>query len=165
MKNYKVLIIVAAFTAVFVASATAQTRIAILPFQNMDGNIELNIHCYDLQEGLIEAFKAEDPESEHYYIIPADSIDAALAEINLDPLNPQYESDKWRVVENLKAKQVIFGNFNFDANRLLINAYIYNVKIKLAHPKYQAKNIFKAPEDVKEAIPIIVKKILPAIKK
>ena len=92
--------------------AFSQTRVAVLPFQNMDGQIDYNILCYDLQEALTEALIEADDTGESYYIVPADSVEIILAELNLDPSNPQYKSDMWKAVELLNIKKVVVGNFN-----------------------------------------------------
>ena len=65
--------------------AKSQTRYAVLPFQNMEGKIDLNIWSYKLQDSLQKALMKLDPENKFMQIVPADSIEDALAEINLDP--------------------------------------------------------------------------------
>lgn len=144
--------------------AFSQTRVAVLPFQNMDGQIDYNILCYDLQEALTEALIEADDTGESYYIVPADSVEIILAELNLDPSNPQYKSDMWKAVELLNIKKVVVGNFNKQSDKFLINTYIYDVKMRMAYPKYQAKDIFKTRETVLESIPEIVTAIQPGLK-
>jgi TolB-like protein len=152
--------------AMFVFSAAgllAQTRIAVLPFQNMDGKMELNIWSYNLQDSLKSALHQLDPEAQHFYIVPSDSVELILADMNLDPTNPQYPSDMWKAVKMLGAEQVVTGNFNIRANKFLINAYVYNVKIKLPHPHHQARDIFKSEEEIYESIPMIVESLKPVL--
>lgn len=139
------------------------TRIAVLPFQNMDGLMELNIWCYKLQDSVAKALLEKDPNSEHYQIVPADSIDLLLADLNLDPTNPQYKTDMWKVVKSLNVEKVVTGNFNLQAKRILINAYIYDVATKLPDPHNQARDIFKKKTDVMEAVPRIIRKLLPGL--
>jgi len=70
----------------------------------------------------------------------------------------------WKAVKKLNVEKVVMGNFNLQAERILINAYIYNVRTKLAVPTYQARDIFKPEESVMEAVPTIIKRISPALK-
>lgn len=142
----------------------SQTRIAILPFQNLDGNIDYNIFCYDLQDALTNAVLESEGNGEKFYIVPADSVQLVLSELNLDPSNPQYKSDLWKAVDMLNIKKVVVGNFNKQSDKFLINTYIYNVKMRLAYPTNQAKDIFKTKENIMDAIPEIVTAILPGLK-
>ena len=155
------------FTLLFFTtlSLSAQTRIAVLPFENMDGKIEANIWSYDLQDSLATVLMYEDPNAENYYIVPADSIEMVLAELNLDPSNPQYKSDLWKAVDMLNIEKVVLGNFNIRSEKYLINAYIYSTKMRMAYPKHQAKDIFKTEENMYEAIGEIKDAILPGLKK
>ena len=36
----------------------------------------------------------------------------------------------------LNANKVVTGNFNFEAGKFLVNAYIYDVRMKMPNPKY-----------------------------
>lgn len=141
----------------------SQIRIAVLPFQNMDGDLSLNILSYQLQDSVANLLRQYDSTQKHYVVIPADSIDLLVSQFNLDPTNPQYPTDMWKAVKMLNANVVISGTFNRKAERILINAYIYDVKTKLAYPDHQAKDIFKPEDKVMEAVPIIVKKLLPGL--
>lgn len=154
-----VLFLVIATTPLF-----SQTRVAVLPFQNMDGNIDYNVLCYDLQEALTSALIDADASGEEYYIVPADSVEMVLSELNLDPSNPQYKSDMWKAVQMLKIKKVVVGTFNKQSDKFLINTYIYDVKMRMAYPNNQAKDIFKTREQILEAIPEIVAAIQPGLK-
>lgn len=140
-------------------------KIAVLPFNNADGLYKNQIWVYDIQDSLAKSLKAADPNQEHYEVISPDEIEDVLAELNLDPSNPQYKSDMWKAAKMLKVKTIITGRFNFEAGNIIINAFIYNVRMKLPHPKYQAKNIFKPEDQVLSAIPIITEKLLPGLKK
>jgi TolB-like protein len=142
----------------------SQTRVAVLPFQNMDGNIDYNILCYDLQESLTAALIEADDSGEEYYIVPADSVEIVLSELNLDPSNPQYKSDLWKAVQLLNIKKVVLGTFNKQSDKFLMNTYIYDVKMRMAYPNNQAKDIFKTHEQILEAIPEIVEAIKPGLK-
>jgi len=139
-------------------------RIAFLPFQNMDGNQVLNIYCYQLQDSLSKAFKEADPEEKYYIIVPSDSVDMLLAEMNLDPNNPQYATDMWKAAKLLYVDLVITGNFNMQAKRLLINAYVYDVNTKLPNPDYQARDLFKKEEQVLSAVPMILRQLIKMFK-
>jgi len=145
-------------------SANAKTRITVLPFENMDGKLELNVHAYDLRDSLISALVAEDPNSEFYEIVDPEDVEDELAEMNLDPTNPQYKTDLWKVINKLKIKMVVMGNFNKSGDYLLINAYIYNPKMKLPLPDHQAKDIFKKEDEVLSAIEEIKVALLPGLK-
>ena len=142
----------------------SQTRVAVLPFQNMDGNIDYNILCYDLQEALTTALIEADETGQEYYIVPADSVEIVLSELNLDPSNPQYKSDLWKAVQLLNIKKVVLGTFNKQSDKFLMNTYIYDVKMRVAYPNNQAKDIFKTREQILEAIPEIVSAIQPGLK-
>lgn len=139
-----------------------QVRIAVFPFQNRDGDMKFNVWCYKLQDSLFKELFTKDPEQKYFILIPADSIEMMLAEMNLDPNNPQYDTDMWTAAEKLNVKKVITGNFNYQAERFLINAFIYDVRMRLPHPTYQARDIFKGEERLFESIPIIVEGLLPA---
>ncbi len=160
----KLLVLFFLFIFFFLFSATSQIRIAILPFQNMDGDLSLNILSYKLQDSVANLLRTFDSLQQHFVIIPSDSIDLLVSQFNLDPTNPQYPTDMWKAVKMLNANVVISGSFNRKAERILINAYIYDVKTKLAFPDYQARDIFKPEDKVMEAVPIIVKKLLPGLK-
>jgi TolB-like protein len=144
-------------------SLNCQIRVAVLPFQNMDGDLSLNVISYKLQDSVANLLREKDPEGKHFTIIPSDSIDFIVSQFNLDPVNPQYPSDIWKAVQMLNANVVVSGTFNRKADRILINAYIYDVATKLAYPDYQARDIFKTEENVMEAVPIIVKRLLPGL--
>ncbi len=146
-----------------VSNVQSQTRIAVLPFQNQEGKIDLNIWCYHLQDSLQKALLALDTEQQQFQLVPADSIEDLLAELNLDPTNPQYPSDMWKAVTSLNVEKVVSGNFYIRAGKLLINAYVYDVRTKLPDQKYQAKNIFKDIDDGLSSIEIIVHKLKPLL--
>lgn len=161
MKRWFLPILLSAFLLSFVGSI-AQVRVAVFPFRNMDGNLKLNIWCYQLQDSLMKALIKANEGAAMYAIVPADSIEMMLTELNIDPSNPQYETDMWTVAKKLNCKKVVTGNFNYQAERFLINAYIYDVKLKLAHPNYQARDIFKSEQNIYEAVNEIVESLLPA---
>jgi len=141
----------------------SQTRIAVLPFQNQEGKIDLNIWSYNLQDSLQNALLALDAEQKYFQLVPGDSIEDLLAELNLDPTNPQYPTDMWKAVTSLNVEKVVSGNFYIRAGKLLINAYVYDVRTKLPDPKHQAKNIFKDIDDGLSAIEVIVVKLKPLL--
>lgn len=159
----KLLLVAFAFSIFGYVSASAQVRITVLPFQNMDGELKLNLISYKLQDSLLKALKELDPDSKNFYLVPPDSVEQILSEMNLDPTNPQYPSDIWKAVERLHAQLVVSGNFNIQANRFLINGYVYDVNTKLPNLDYQARDIFKSEAKVLEAVKIIVLNIKPAL--
>jgi len=140
----------------------AQTRYAVLPFQNGEGKIDLNLWSYLLQDSIQKVLATLDPEEKYCQIVPADSVEEILADLNVDPNNPQYPTDMWKAVKILNVDKVISGIFYFRGNRLIINAYIYDVKTKLADPRYKVENIFKEPDKALSAVEIIVNKMKPA---
>ena len=143
--------------------ATSQVRIAVLPFQNMDGEMRLNIWCYKLQDSVTNALKEKDPTSKYFYIVPADSVEELVTGLNIDPTNPQYPSDVWKVIKAMNVQYVVMGNFNKQVKKILINAYIYNVRTKLPNNKYQARDIFLEEPTILESVPVIIKEIIPAL--
>ena len=147
----------------FSSFAFSQIKIAVLPFQNMDGLLDYNVYSYKLQDSLYKALKALDPDGKYYQLVPLDDIETVLSDMNLDPTNPQYPTDMWKAVQMLDVKEVITGNFNVESERFLINAYIYDVETKLPNLKYQARNIFKKEKDILKAVRIIVKRLKPAL--
>ncbi|MFC2131400.1 hypothetical protein ACFLSQ_08190 [Bacteroidota bacterium] len=165
MKKSNFIVLFITILSLFILSSalTAQTRYAVLPFQNMEGKINLNIWCYRLQDSVQKAVVALDPEQKHIQMVPVDEVEDLLAELNLDPTNPQYPTDMWKAVQTLNVEKVITGNFYIRANKLLINAYVYDVRTKMADPRHQAKNIFKKEEDGLTAVNIIVKKLKPLL--
>ena len=155
-------ILVVIFIVIAAVNLSAQTRIAVLPFTNMDGNARYNIWCYNLQDSIASEMRLQDLDEMYYRIVPSDSVENILSEMNLDPANPQYLSDMWLAVEKLNVQHVISGNFKVQANRFLINAYIYNVATKIPLPDHQVRDIFKREEKIFEAVPIIVRNLKQA---
>lgn len=156
----RLLFLLMVIMAVSSVCMVAQTpRVAFLPFKNMDGKIELNKWCYALQDSLQKHFAELDPNNEKMYVVPYDSVELILSELNLDPSNPQFDSDMWKVVENLNVNYVISGNFVFQAQRFLINTYIYDVSMKLQVNSHQARDIFVPMDKVLNAIKPIAKKL------
>ena len=146
----------------FLQTASAQERIAVLPFRNMDGLLSLTPLCAKLADTVAIELTKTDPQEKFIHVVPSDSVNEVLASLNLDPQNPQYDSDMWKAVAMLNITRVVSGGFNLQGDKLLVNAYIYEVSTKLADPTHQAKNLFKPKEQIMEIIPKIIKKISPA---
>lgn len=144
-------------------AASSQTRIAVLPFRNMDHDIKYNLWCLQFADSLRNALQAQDPAGSAYSIVPADSVELAIAALNLDPNNPQYESDMWKAVRSLGVKKAVQGNFQLRGERVLINCYIYDMDSMLADQTNQAKDLYKMPTTYLEAIRPIVKRITPGL--
>lgn len=159
MKKLFAVLFVALFGAAGLLAQTSVPRIAFLPFTNQEGELELNTWCYSLQDSLQKQFAVLDPAEKYYKIIPYDEIEAILSDMNFDPTNPQFASDMWKVVEQLKADYVITGNFVIQANRFLINTYIYDVSLKLPITTNQARDIFVPLDNVLRSIVPISKKL------
>ncbi len=143
-----------------VSFAYSKDRIVVLPFSNLDGKLDYQIYCYDLQDSLYKML--ENWEQDAFELVSIEEIESVVAELNIDPSNPQYQSDVWKACKLLKANKVITGNFNYEAGKFLINAYIYDVRMKLPNPKYQAKDIFKGEEEILGAIQEIYDALIPA---
>lgn len=163
MKKISTLFIVAAIFLGAASFAVAQNRIAVLPFQNMDGKFEYNEWCYTLQDSLSNALHLADIEEVNYRIVPADSVESALADLNLDPASPQYLTDMWKAISKLNVKRVVCGSFIIESGSILIKAAVYDVKLKLPYPKYQATNIFKDLDKAFEAIDEILNVVKPGM--
>jgi len=163
MKNiFRIIILIIAF-GYSQSLFSDPIRIAVLPFENMDGKIDANVWCYDLQDSVYKALKAADPNGEHYEIVSPDEIEDVLAELNLDPSNPQYKSDVWKAIKLLKVKKVVMGNFNIQADKFLINCYIYDAKMKLPDPDNKIRDIFKTEAEILSAVAEIVEALLPGL--
>lgn len=153
---------------IFIASfqlSFSKTRVVVLPFQNMDGNLELNIISYQLSDSLNLKLLEDEELTKNIEIVPLDSVETIMADLNLDPTNPQYPSDMWKAISMLNVSKVVTGNFNVQAQRFLINAYIYDVETKLPDPNYQVRDIFKKKEKIFESVDIISRKIKEGLKR
>ncbi len=160
----KKLLIVLGLILLFSADyAFAQKRIAVLPFRNMDGNLALSPWCVKLSDSLATMLRQADSTSKNYIVVPQDSVAEVLASLNLDPMNPQYESDLWKAIAMLHVERAITGNFNIQYGKMLINAYNYDVQTKMPHPTAQAKNLFRTQEKTLDAVPAILNKLLPGL--
>ena len=140
--------------------ASAQQRIAVLPFRNMDGNLALNTWCAKLSDSVAAGLRLRDTSNKYYFVVSQDSVAETLATLNLDPTNPQYESDLWKAVAMLKVTRVITGNFNVQSGKMLINCYNYDVETKIPNPTGQARNLFKSIDKCLETVPTIINKML-----
>lgn len=145
-------------------SLFSQVRVAVLPLRNMDLKVENNKYCYSIPDSLRVMLSLDEQSGKSFYVIPLDSIELVLSELNLDPTNPQYESDLWKSVQKLNAAIVISGNFNISGEKLLLNMYAYNAKTKMPDPTNQAKNIYKSKDNILSAIEMIKNRLLPALK-
>ncbi len=147
-----------------VLSLSAQVRVAVLPIKNLDGNLQLLTYSYAIADSL-RALLAEHPEhGKTFVVIPADTMEQALAEFNLDPTSPQFESDLWRAIAKLNCAYAITGSFEITGGRMVLNLYAYDVKTKLADQTNAARNLFKTPENIFQVLPIAVRKLVPALK-
>jgi TolB-like protein len=164
MKNYFYLGI-CAVVAMFAmtALAQAQQRIAVIPFQNADGKMENNVLCYQYQDNLQKELAKLDPTGKYYHLVPADSIENLLAQMNIDPKNPQYASDLWKAVKMLNVQSVITGNFNIQSDKIVVNAYVYNSRTKMPNRQHQAIDIFKDKNAPMSAIAEIIDGLKPLL--
>ncbi|MBU3699788.1 MAG: hypothetical protein FGM33_07245 [Candidatus Kapabacteria bacterium] len=146
-----------------VTDLCAQVRVVVLPFRNMSHDMKYNAWNYQFADSLRMALLESDPESRDFVIVSADSVELALADLNLDPNNPQYESDMWKAVRNLGARKAVQGNFQLRGERVLINCYVYDMESMMADATNQAKDIYKSPTTFLESIRPIVKRIRPGL--
>ncbi|MCX6140300.1 MAG: hypothetical protein NTX15_05640 [Candidatus Kapabacteria bacterium] len=144
--------------------ASAQQRVAVLPFRNMDNDIRYNPWSLLLADSLYKALQEINIQSKDFILVPSDSIELAIAELNLDPTNPQYESDMWKAIRTLNVTKAVQGNFQLRDGRVLINCYVYDMSSMLSDRNYQAKDLFKTPTTFIETIKPIVKRIYPGLK-
>jgi TolB-like protein len=144
-------------------SLSAQKRVVVLPFKNMAGEVALNPWRFELADSLRTALLGIDPEQKSFMMVDQDSVELAISDLNLDPNNAQYESDVWRAVKNLHADLAVSGNFLLRGDRVLMNAYVYDVEYQIANQEHQAKNLYKTPTTYLEAVAVMAKKLHPAL--
>ncbi|MEN3027308.1 MAG: hypothetical protein ABDH31_06360 [Chlorobiota bacterium] len=137
----------------------AQVRIAVLPFRNMDGDLRYNLWCYRFADSISTLLSQADTARQHYLLIPRDSLELVLGELNLDPTTPQYDSDIWKAAQVLRADKVVTGNFNLLPGKILVNAYIYDIRTK--REEASARNLYRSEERAAELPAIIVARLLP----
>lgn len=144
---------------------SAQVRVAVLPFLNTEGSMDYNERSYQLADTINAVLTEISRTDGSFVVVPPDSVQEIISTLNLDPTNPQYESDVWRAVETLNVDRVVSGAFNVKYGKIIINANVFDVKTKLADQVHAAKSIYKAYDKTFEAIPAIIKAILPAVNK
>lgn len=147
-----------------IVPAWAQVRVAVLPIKNLDGNMQLLRYSYAIADSLRQLLQQHAEHGTRFTVIAADSMEQALAEFNLDPTSPQFESDLWRGIAKLHCNYAITGSFEITGGRMVLNLYVYDVSTKVADPTHAARNLFKAPERIFEVLPVAVKKLVPALK-
>lgn len=145
-------------------SALAQQRVAVLPFRNMDRDIQYNAWSVQLADSVYKALRLHEGCGKDFVLIEPDSIEMAIAALNLDPTNPQYESDMWKAVRTLGATKAVQGNFQLRGDRVLINCYIYDMTSMLPDGTNQAKDLYKSTTTFLETVRPIVKRIAPGLK-
>jgi hypothetical protein len=159
----KLIISLLIVTVVTTSTAWSQIRVVVLPFRNMDGEINLNEWCYSLADSLRTKLLEINPNQKVFIMVPQDSVEMAIAALNLDPDNVQYESDIWTAMNNIHADRVVQGNFFRRHTKVLMNAYVYDVEFKMADPEHQAKDLYKDPSAIMEAVPTMAKRLYPAL--
>lgn len=153
---------IVSFFLFFSVTLFSQTKIAILPFSNLDGNGDYNKYCYELQDSLTKAFQEVDAEKKFIDVLSSEEVDNAMSDMNLDANSPNFDGDKWKVLEILKCDRVISGSFKVVGERFIINAYIYYPETRISDQTYQAKDIFKKEEKLLESVSVIVKRLSKA---
>lgn len=145
-------------------SVHAQTRVAVLPFRNDEGNINYTKLCYQLSDSLTTALSAAKVGTP-IHIVPTDSVEMALSALNINPMNPQYESDKWKAIAQLGVERVVTGNFKVKYGKVFVNAYVFDVATKLADSRGEAKSVYRSESTIMTAVPDIIERLLPAFDK
>lgn len=140
----------------------AQTTIAVLPFRNMDGNINLDMYSSKLSDSLYKEIEKISTEL-GIKLITNEQVEKAINSLKEGEAHPNYEATMWKAAELLGTNKVVSGTFNMQNDRLLVNAYIYDSKLRMQDPQNKAVNLFKAPAAVFEVIPIIVRKLKPGL--
>jgi TolB-like protein len=163
MKTKLLFMLILAASLFTFSNLHSQDRIAVLPFVNLDGKLDLNLWSYNLQDSLTKRLKQDDPQEYNYRVVPIDSIEMALAELNLDPTNPEYKSDMWRAIDALNIDRVVMGEFLFEDERFIINAQVMIVEYRMPDNRHMVRNIFKPKEKIYESIPMIAKKLRQGI--
>ncbi len=141
----------------------AQTRLAVLPFRNMDGDLRYNQWCYRFADSVAALLAAADTTQQHYVLVPRDSLELVLGELNLDPTTPQYDSDIWKAARLLGAEKVITGNFNLLPGKILLNAYLYDVRTQ--REEAAARNLYRAEAKADELSRIVVERLMPHLRR
>jgi len=138
---------------------SAQDRVIVLPFYNMDGREELNQYCFMMRDSLIKEFKSGDPEEFNYRIIPSDSVELMIKALALDPNSASYKDDLWGVIEKLNCQRVVIGELQQQGDKFVINVTLYNVEMRLPNNTHQVRNLFATPDNLNLKIPLIAKKL------
>lgn len=152
------------FIIVFLAYsfvASAQLKVAVIPFSNLDGDAAHNNYCYALSDSLHKALLGFDSTQQYYTLLSLEEVENAFSDLGIDPNSPDFDGNKWEVVKTLKCDRVITGGFKIIGSRYVINAFIYYPDTQLSEPDYQAKDVFKKEEKILESVPIIVRKLTP----
>ncbi len=141
----------------------SQTSVAVLPFRNMDGNINLDIYSTKLSDSIyVEIEKiAKDLGIK---LISNEEVEKSINSLKEGETHPNYEATMWKAAEILGSDKIVSGTFNMQNDRLLINAYIYDTTLRLQDPNNKAVNLFKPASTVFEVVPIIVRKLKPGLK-
>lgn len=163
-KNLNLFVLTIIFLFIIVSMSFSQLRVAVLPFQNMDGNLENNAWSFRLQDSVSTLLMELQHESLGFIVVPPDSVEEALAEYNLDPMSPEFDSDMWKAINDLNIDKVISGSFVLvSSTRFVVNAYVYDVALKLPDPDHQAHNLSRPEKRLYEVVPIIVKQLKHAL--
>jgi len=158
----KTLCFIAVLFCFLYIDAFSQTTIAVLPFRNMDGNINLDAYSSKLSDSLYKEIEKIAGDL-GIKLITNDQVEKAINSLKEGETHPNYEATMWKAAELLGTNKVVSGTFNMQNDRLLVNAYIYDSVLRLQDPQNRAVNLFKAPDSVMEVIPIIVRKLKPGL--
>ena len=150
------------FFLFFSVVVCSQTKIAILPFSNLDGNADYNKYCYEIQDSLTKAFLNVDAEKKIIDVLSLEEVDNAMSDMNLDANAPNFDGEKWRVLEILQCDRVISGTFRVVGERFVVNAYIYYPATRVSDLVHQAKDIFKREDKILEVVPVITRRLSKA---
>ncbi|MCX6156163.1 MAG: hypothetical protein NT007_18595 [Candidatus Kapabacteria bacterium] len=137
-------------------TAFSQIRVTVIPFINTSGNMKFNKFNLMLQDSLQKSFIAKFNGTEKTVFVPFDSVEAVLTGMNVDPSNPQYLSDMWKAIKKLNIQKVVSGDFNYEADKFLINASIIKVSSKLPDNIFKVQDLFYNEDKIFDCIKVIV---------
>ncbi len=137
------------FSIIIIFSAIALygngPKITVIPFTNANGNQEFDKYSFEMQDSLQKLMQTHG-DSMKYEVIPYEEITKLLTERQITEENVQYETYMWQYAEELGVNYIITGNFLNQADKFIINTYIYDVAMKIPITSHQAKDIF-VPQD------------------
>ncbi len=137
------------------AYAQQPSRIAVLPLQNLHGLIDYNALCYEFADSLAKALRKQ--SSRQFTVIHPDTVDLAVLQVNLNPDNPQFLSDRWIVAAKLGADKVVTGTLNVRYGKVFINIAVYDIRTKRA--EFQLRNLYRSQKQYLQLVNQVAQKV------